>query len=234
VTTLTGSGHPRIEARLGHLGGFDVTTATCRILGTTQVTLTLDGIPESEIRLAAADLADTDPAGLIIRLENRLTGLESLKTKTVAEIDRLRIEAARAREDIEKPFPPSGQLAEARDRVRRIEEQLKEAAAAQQQDDYGPAVAATGVRDAPGRLTPAGDAGRRRQFQDGHGEQWSALDATCYRPSSPRKRPRAQRDRRRSAASSGDDHPTRPSGEQPASRAGRHGHGRRVAVSRSC
>ena len=133
VTTLTGSGHPRIEARLGHLGGFDLTTSTCRVLGTTQVTMAFDGAPESEIRLTAADLAETDAAGLVIRLENRLTGLESLKTRTVAEIDRLRIEAARAREDIEKPFPQSGQLAEARVRVRvrRIEEQLKEAAAAQ-------------------------------------------------------------------------------------------------------
>jgi hypothetical protein len=93
--------------------------------------MALDGAPESEIRLTAADLADTDPAGLVIRLENRLTGLESLKARTAGEIDRLRIEAARAREDIEKPFPQSGQLAEARDRVRRIEEQLKEAAAAQ-------------------------------------------------------------------------------------------------------
>ena len=175
VTTLTGSGHPRIEARLGHLGGFDLTTSTCRVLGTTQLTMALDGAPESEIRLTAADLAETDPAGLVIRLENRLTGLESLKTRTVAEIDRLRIEAARAREDTEKPFPQSGQLAEARDRFRRIEEQLKEAAAAQQQDYHGPTVAATGVRNAPGRLTPAGDAngaGSSRMATASNGAPW--------------------------------------------------------------
>ena len=158
VTALAGSGRPRIEARLGHLGGFGVTAATCRVLGTTQLTVALDGAPESEIRLTAADLAGTDPAGLVIRLENRLTGLESLKARTAAEIGRLRIEAARARDDIEKPFPQSGQLAEARDRVRRIEEQLKEATRAQQQDDHGPAVAAAGMRDAPGRLTSASDA----------------------------------------------------------------------------
>src|SRR6266568_2547648 len=135
VTALTGSGHPRTEARLGHLGGFDVTAATCRVLGTTQVTLALDGIPESDIRLTAADLTETDPAGLVIRLENRLTGLESLQARTAGEIDRLRIEAARAGEDIDKPFPQSGQPATARNRVRRIEEQLKEVAVAQQREE---------------------------------------------------------------------------------------------------
>jgi N12 class adenine-specific DNA methylase len=175
VTTLTDGGHLPREARLGHLGGFDVTAATCRVLGTTQVTLALDGAPESEIRLTAADLAETDPAGLVIRLEHRLTGLESLKTRTAGEIDRLRNEAARARDDIEKPFPQSGQLAEARDRVRRIEEQLKEAAAAQQQDDHGPAVAAVGMRDAPGRLTPADGAngpGGSRTTTASNGAPW--------------------------------------------------------------
>ena len=167
IAALASSGHPRIEARLGHLGGFDVTAATSRVLGTTQVALALDGVPESEIRLTATDLAETDPAGLVIRLENRLTGLESLKTRTAAEIDRLRTEAARAREDIEKPFPQSGQLAAARDRVRRIEEQLKEAATAQQRDGHQvPAETVVrdlsnpvGVQDSQGKYMPVSGAG---------------------------------------------------------------------------
>jgi hypothetical protein len=105
ITTLTRSGHPRIEAQPGHLGGFDVTVVTCLVLGTTQVILALDGIPESEIRLVAKDLAAMDPAGLVIRMENRLTGLEALKVKTVNEIDRLGTEAARALRTPAKPFP---------------------------------------------------------------------------------------------------------------------------------
>ena len=164
IATLARSGHPRIEASLGHLGGFDVSAATCRVLGTTQVALALDGVPESEIRLTAKDLTDTDPAGLVIRLENRLTGLEVLKTRTAGEIDRLRIEAARAGEDIDRPFPQVGRLAAARDRVRQIEEQLKEAAASQQRDGHQVSAGAAardlgdlvGMQDSRGRHTPAG------------------------------------------------------------------------------
>ncbi len=128
ITALTRSSHLRIEARPGQLGGFDVTTATSRVLGTIQVTLALDGVPESEIRLTAKDLADTDPAGLVVRLENRLTGLEAIKTRTLGEIDRLGAEAARTREDASKPFTQAGQLAAARERARQIEQQLNEAA----------------------------------------------------------------------------------------------------------
>ena len=50
-----------------------------------------------------------DASGLIIRLENRLNGLEAAKTKTLHEIDRLHAEAAHASEDVGKPFPkPTG------------------------------------------------------------------------------------------------------------------------------
>ena len=81
-------------------------------------------MPESAVRLTAKDLADADPAGLILRLENRLTGLEVLRTKTLNEIDRLGTEAARAWEGHAKPFPQAGQLAAAHDRARQIDSQL--------------------------------------------------------------------------------------------------------------
>ena len=136
TTALARSSHPRIEGRPGHLGGFDVTTAISRRLGTTQVTIALDGVPESEIWLIAKDLADMDPAGLVIRLENRLTGLEVLKAKTLNEIDELGIEVARAREDTGRPFPQADQLAAARDRTRQIEKQLEEAARPPQPDEH--------------------------------------------------------------------------------------------------
>ena len=156
LTAVASSSHPRIEARPGHLGGFDVTTVASRVLGTTQVVLALDGVPQSEVRLTAKDLADTDPAGLVIRLENRLTGLEALKAKTLNEIDRLGTEVARACEDHGKPFPQADQLATARDRVRQIESQLAEAARLQQPDHYETSVAAGPTRGGEG---PTGAAG---------------------------------------------------------------------------
>jgi len=158
VAALANSSRPRTGARLAHLGGFDVTAVTSRVLGTIQVVLALDAVPGSEIRLTTKDLAETDPAGLVIRLENRLTGLESLRTRTVSEIDRLRTEVARAREDALKPFLQAVQLAAARDHVRRIEEQLKEAATAQQRDGCSDADGvAAHVLAALGSPTPAHD-----------------------------------------------------------------------------
>ena len=165
ATALARNGHPRIEARPGQLGGFDVTTATSRRLGTTQITVGLDGVPESGIWLTAKDLADTDPAGLVIRLENRLTGLEALKAKTLNEIGRLRTEAARAREDIRKPFAQTDQLAAARDRARLIEKQLEEAVRPSQPDEHDePPGAVTrdctqadAVKDATRGSGPTGD-----------------------------------------------------------------------------
>jgi N12 class adenine-specific DNA methylase len=137
LTALTSSGHQRAKTPPGHLGGFDVTTAIYRLTGTTQVVLVLDldGAPEAEIRMTAEDLADTEPSRLVIRLENRLSGLDALKTKTLDQTDRLRTEAARASEDISKPFPQSGNLAAARDQVRQIEIQLEEAARPPQPDE---------------------------------------------------------------------------------------------------
>jgi len=160
ITAAAGSSHRRIEARPGHLGGFDVTTVASRVLGTTQVVLALEGVPESEVRLTAKDLADADPAGLILRLENRLTGLEALKTKTLNEIDRLGTEAARAREDNGKPFPQVSQLAAARVRARQIDSQLEEAARQQQPEDHHEVSVATGLAT-PGGEGPWGAAGHR-------------------------------------------------------------------------
>jgi hypothetical protein len=142
ISTLARSSHPRIEARPGHLGGFNLTITTQRILGTTQATLALDGAPESQLRLTSKDLAETDAAGLIIRLENRLQGLEALKTKTLGEIERLHAEMAHAREDTSKPFAQSSQLTAARQRVQEIQRQLEEAARPQQRDQQQPAGAA--------------------------------------------------------------------------------------------
>jgi len=142
-----GQRHARIRA--GHLGGFEVTTATDRVLGTIQIVAALDGAPGSEIRLTAEDLASADPAGLVIRLENRLTGLEALKTRTLEEIGRLRTEAARASDDIGKPFPHADQLAAARLRVQDIGERLQEAAEPARQDEQHD-VTATDTPDTAG------------------------------------------------------------------------------------
>jgi hypothetical protein len=93
------------------------------------VILALDRAPGTEIRMSPAEIKAADPAKLVIRLENRLSGLESLKTRTLAEIDQLTAEAAHGRDDLARPFSQAGQLDAARDRVARLNRQLGQAAA---------------------------------------------------------------------------------------------------------
>ena len=93
------------------------------------VIMSLDGAPGSEFRMTPAEVKSVDPGKLIIRLENRLSGLESLRSRSLSEIDRLTTEAAHARDDITRPFPQAHQLAAARDGVLRLEEKLRETTA---------------------------------------------------------------------------------------------------------
>jgi N12 class adenine-specific DNA methylase/SAM-dependent methyltransferase len=127
-TAIMKSSHKRLTERPGQLGGFDLTAVIERVLGTVTVTIALDGAPGAELRMAPADIRTHDPGKLIVRLEGRLAGLESLKTRTLTDIDRLITEAGRARDDLDKPFTQAGQLAAARERVREINEQLKQEA----------------------------------------------------------------------------------------------------------
>ena len=129
--TLLKSGHRRLLERPGELGGFPVTVTVERVLGSMNVILALDRAPGTEIRMSPAEIKAADPAKLVIRLENRLSGLESLKTRTLAEIDQLTAEAAHGQDDLARPFTQAGQLDAARDRVARLNKQLGQAAAPQ-------------------------------------------------------------------------------------------------------
>ena len=126
---LLNSSHRRLEKRSGELGGFSVTVTVERVLGSMNVIMVLDGAPGTEVRMTSAEIKVTDPGKLIIRLENRLSGLESLRSRSLSEIDQLTTEAAHARDDIARPFPQTDQLAASRDRVLRLEEKLRETAA---------------------------------------------------------------------------------------------------------
>jgi len=81
--------------------------------------------------MSLAEIKAADPAKLVIRLENRLSGLESLKTRTLTEIDQLTAEAAHGQDDLARPFAQAGQLDAARDRVARLNKQLGQTAAPQ-------------------------------------------------------------------------------------------------------
>ncbi len=122
----------------GSLGGFGLMAAAEQSLGNTKVTITLDGAPGGTLQLSAADLRAADPAGLITRLENRLHRLETSKQEALDGIERARSEITHARASRGQPFPQATQLTEARDRARRIDEQLDQMVADHRHDDAEP------------------------------------------------------------------------------------------------
>jgi hypothetical protein len=126
---LLKSSHRRLEERPGELGGFEVTVTVERVLGSMNIVTALDGAPGTDIRMTPAEVRTTDPGKLIIRLENRLGALESLRSRSQSEIDQLTAEATHAHADIARPFPQADRLAVARDRVHRLEEKLRATAA---------------------------------------------------------------------------------------------------------
>jgi uncharacterized coiled-coil protein SlyX len=95
-----------------------------RSLGSTNITLSLEGAPGTTIDLPASGLRSADPVGLVTRLENRLIQLETRKASAQADIEHARRQITHARSSIGQPFPHAAQLAAARDRVRQIDEAL--------------------------------------------------------------------------------------------------------------
>jgi hypothetical protein len=185
IAQLDGSQARTAEA--GQLGGFPVTAGTERALGTTSVTLALDGAPGAEVRIAAHDLRDADPVSLITRLEQRLTRLEERKAGTLAGIEDARREISHAQASIGQPFPHTAELTAARERVRQIDEQLQQMTAppqAQAKDAATGPQPPPGESQAPGTAVPS--ARRASASEPGTGpEPPPAHEMPRTRPASP-------------------------------------------------
>ncbi len=115
---------PSRSLRPGHLAGFPLTARLGRSLGQLGITLELEGAPGTTITMNAADLADTDPTGLITRLEHRVHRLEQRKTETLDRIETARREIDHATTALASPFPLAAELTTARHRASRINDQL--------------------------------------------------------------------------------------------------------------
>jgi chromosome segregation ATPase len=115
-----------VPVPVGSLGGFTVSASARRhMTQEPSLILTVDRVPESEMRVATAKLAET---ALVTRLENRLSGLEHLRDETSAKIERRRAEVAKADDLLARPFQHVEKLAAARNRVDEIGEELKKLA----------------------------------------------------------------------------------------------------------
>jgi hypothetical protein len=145
------AGLVRRPVSIGHLGGFPVSAEVYQSPGSTHITITLDGAPGATIELPASDLRSADPAGLVTRLENRLTQLEARKAAALADIDHARRQIIHARDSIGQPFPHAGELTAARQRAREIDEALDRMA---QQDASRAQLAGHEAGDAGSRHEP--------------------------------------------------------------------------------
>ncbi len=122
---------PSRSLRPGQLAGFPLTARLDRALGKLGITLELEGAPGTTITMNAADLADTDPTGLITRLEYRVQRLEHRKAETLDRIETARREIDHATTALASPFPLAAELTAARHRAARINEQLAQLATKQ-------------------------------------------------------------------------------------------------------
>jgi hypothetical protein len=118
---LTGRGPGGPATELATLGGLTLTANPIRGQHAPEVARAFAGVPGDEIRMNLDEIGDADPAGLISRLERRLTGLDQRHTDTLDEAARWRAEANHATEQLGKPFPHAAALTAARTRSREIE-----------------------------------------------------------------------------------------------------------------
>ena len=190
--------------RPGELGGFTLAAEIRSLFSEIKITLSFPDAPETDLHLDLPELAKADPGGLIIKLENRLRGLEEERARLLAEQDKIRAEGERAAADAGKPFAQSDALAAARHRVQDITEQLEEMAAEsarqerRQADEPAPdAAAGTGQAGAAPPGPAASEEHGRAGSRPGHGPRprRGAGSGTARARRGPR--PAAARPRRR-------------------------------------
>ncbi|AEV86815.1 F-box DNA helicase protein 1 [Actinoplanes sp. SE50] len=127
------------DTTIGEYGGLSLTARTAEVWVKTgnsvdrgiEVVLSLADVPQSEVSLLPTDLAKAD---LVTRLENRLTNLDTLITKTTTDTERCHQQIERAEQELTKPFRHADAHAEARHRFHTLDAQVRALAAASDQE----------------------------------------------------------------------------------------------------
>ena len=129
---------------IGQLGGHQITAALHPAGDDILAQLTLPGVPRATMTLEREQLRDADPAGLIMRIENRLTGLDRLAEQLGTDITAATRQGEKARAEQDQPFAQAAQLADARARSAELAREMTQAAiAADQPADTPPPQPAT-------------------------------------------------------------------------------------------
>jgi hypothetical protein len=110
------------------LGGLVFDATIWRTKDTATYDLVISGIPDTYLSGSVTELTEAKPSSLPIRMENRLDNLDKLLATAHRSIDTWHEEAARAQEQLRRPFPYAAELAAARQRCAELGEQLTLAA----------------------------------------------------------------------------------------------------------
>jgi hypothetical protein len=161
------------------VAGFDV-IATARRYLEPHLTLELDGVPRSSVRVDYDELRSDRPLGIVVKLENRAADLERTRDRIQASEHDLVAEADRARSDYGQPFAHTQALADARARSAQLADELAEQD--QQRNAAGDPAAATGP--AP-PASPTGLATIRTADSSPADPTSSGRDWTAQPPRSP-------------------------------------------------
>jgi hypothetical protein len=118
---------PRGSSRIfGRIAGFDIQATLYRDINRhPSIQLELLDVPLSAMTLGPTEVQQQD---LLTRLANRLTDLETVKAKALAEIDGRNHDIATAQEQLDTPFRYTNALREARERFADLDALLTEQA----------------------------------------------------------------------------------------------------------
>ena len=134
---------------IGQLAGFDVEIKAVRVPGVeTRVMIGLADTPLERLYAAVGDLAALDPAGVVMRLENRIRGLEHVCDAAVETLARVHKETAAAESRNGLAFDQEQRLVALRHRQAEIEAALM------------PAESERAGCEGPGRSDPPKDPAR--------------------------------------------------------------------------
>jgi len=109
---------------IGNLAGLDLAVSVVGELGETELHLGFPGAPVHPIAIAAADVSDEHPVGLVSRLTNRLGDLEERLHNDAREREGIVANVAQAEQMIGKAFDQAGRLDNQRARQTEITEAL--------------------------------------------------------------------------------------------------------------
>ena len=107
------------------IGGFDI-TATARRYLEPHLSLELDGVPRSGVRVEFDELRQDRPLGIVTKLENKITGLDHTLATITESHASIAAESERARAQYGQPFPHRDALSGARNRSTQLAAELAE------------------------------------------------------------------------------------------------------------